>query len=86
MRCRVRSIPARVVAAELAHPLDDAVQIVPGDFLVRQGNVPVRKAGLGQPPQVQHDLQEFFRVVPAIQRTRYPGRQNVEQLGKFFPD
>ena len=58
--------PGAVVAAELAQPLDDAVQVIPGDFLVRQGNVAVREASLGQPPQIQHDLQKFLHVIPAI--------------------
>ena len=57
-----------VVIAELTDVVRHVVEIRRGDRTVREQHLAPRHAGLGFPPEVEHDLQQLPRIGPLVKR------------------
>ena len=68
MRCSVPLDAGAVVVAKLADTLHDVCQILRRDRLIAQHHLTRRESGLGQPPEVQDNLENVVAVLMTEQR------------------
>src|SRR5690606_38343293 len=71
-----------VVLPELPHPLDDEVDVLPGDEGVAQVGEPVGEPSFGLAPQVEDDLCQAMEVGHRLQSPPDMGREALQELGQ----